>query len=176
MCIMTGSDASAAERFKHLGRRLASSAVKRLRAAVTCGLTPEKVAATLCIGTALGVMPLLWGTTLICIMLAHLLRLNQVALQSINYLFYPLQLALLLPFYKMGAWLFPWGPSLPLQMLGALARNPFSSFSILGWMTLKAVAAWMVTVLPALLLAYWILRATALMANFRLFLARDIHE
>lgn len=128
---------------------------------MTCGLTPQKIALTLCIGTALGIMPLVWGTTLICFLLAYLFRLNHVALQSVNYLLYPVQLALLVPFFKLGAWLFPWGPPVPPSMLATMTRNPLSSLNILGWITLKSLAAWLVTVLPAALLAYGILRTAA---------------
>lgn len=135
---------------------------------MTCGVTPQKLALTLCLGAALGVMPLLWGTTLICIMLAHFFRLNQVALQSINYLLYPVQLALLLPFFKMGSWLFPWEPPLPPHMLATLANNPWSSLNILGWMTLKSLAAWVITVIPASLFAYGILMAAATRNNARI--------
>ncbi len=127
---------------------------------MTCGLTPEKLATTLCIGTALGVLPLIWGTTLICIMLAHLFRLNHVALQSVNYLLYPLQLALLIPFFKLGTWLFPWGPKIPQRVFSELIQNPgFSSLNMLGWITLKSLAAWLVTAVPLLLFTYGILRA-----------------
>jgi hypothetical protein len=40
-----------------------------------------------------------------------------------------------------------------------MIRNPMSSLSILGWITLKSLAAWLVIVPPAALLAYMILRA-----------------
>lgn len=140
--------------------------MNRLQSVMTCGLTPQKLALTLCIGTALGVMPLLWGTSLICIMLAHLFRLNQVALQSVNYLLYPLQLALLVPFFKLGGRLFPWGPPLSPHVLSTLIRNPGpSSLHILGWITLKSLAAWLVTALPAALLVYGILMAAASRKN-----------
>jgi uncharacterized protein (DUF2062 family) len=135
---------------------------------MTCGLTPQKLALTLCFGTALGIMPLLWGTSLICILLAHVFRLNHVALQSVNYLLYPVQLALLAPFFKLGAWLFPWGPPLPPHMLATLIRNPdLTSLHILAWITLKSLAAWLVIVLPAALLAYGILRTAAPGKNVR---------
>ena len=132
---------------------------------MSTGLTPRKLALTLCIGAALGIMPLVWGTTLICILLAHLLGLNQVALQSVNYLLYPVQLALLAPFFKLGAWLFPWGPPLPPHMFAALIRDPGSSLHILGWITLTSLAAWVVTVLPAAALAYGILSALMFRKN-----------
>jgi uncharacterized protein (DUF2062 family) len=146
---------------KNMWQRIISPVVKRLQIVMTCGLTPQKFALTLCIGTALGVMPLVWGTTLICILLAHFFGLNQVALQSVNYLLYPVQLSLLVPFYKLGAWLFPWGPQVPPNLLATMIRNPLSSLNILGWITLKSLAAWLLTALPAALLFYGLYRAAA---------------
>ena len=122
-------------------------------------MTPRKLVLTLCLGCAVGVLPLVWGTSLLCILLAHLLRLNQVALQSVNYLLYPLQLALLIPFYKLGAWLFPWDPPLSPQIFSALAAHPLDSWHLLGWITLQSLAAWFVTVLPAALLIYGVAAA-----------------
>jgi hypothetical protein len=147
-------------------KRIASPVVKRLQGVMTCGLTPNKLVLICCIGTALGTMPLLWGTSLICILLAHIFRLNHVALQSVNYLLYPLQLALLAPFFKLGSSLFPWGPPLPAHIFSTLTRNPgLSSLNILVWITIKSLAAWLVTVLPAALLVYVILRAAASKKN-----------
>jgi len=134
---------------------------------MTCGLTPRKLALTLCIGTALGIMPLLWGTTLICVLLAHIFKLNQVALQSVNYLLYPLQLALLAPFFKLGSSIFPWGPPLPSHIFATVISDPGSSLNILGWITIKSLAAWLVTVLPSSLLVYGILRTAEYRENPR---------
>lgn len=156
MFIVSGSDTPA---IKRVARRLAAPVLKRLQAVLTCGMTPRKLALTLCLGCAVGVLPLLWGTSLLCILLAHLLRLNQVALQSVNYLLYPLQLALLVPFFRLGAWLFPWGPPLPPQIFVALIRNPGGSWHLLGWITLQSLAAWLVTALPAALLIYGVTAA-----------------
>ena len=158
---MTGFDVPALQRLKSMWRLIASPVVKRLQAVMSCGLTPQKLALTLCIGIALGVIPLVWGTSLICIVIAHVFRLNHAALQSVNYLLWPVHLSLLLPFFKLGARLFTWGPPVPQHLLFTLTQGPGpSSLEILGWITFKAVAAWMVTVLPAALLAYGILRIT----------------
>lgn len=140
-----------------------SPVVKRVQAVMSCGLTPRKLALTLCIGTAFGIIPLVWGTSLICIIIAHVFRLNHVALQSVNYLLWPVHLLLLVPFFKLGSQLFTWGPPVPQHIFYTLTRRPgLSSLNILGWITLKAVAAWMMTVLPVALLAFWILRVTVL--------------
>jgi len=154
---MIGFDAIAAQQLTSLWRLIAAPVLNRLQAVMTCGLTPQKLALTLCIGIALGIMPLLWGTSLICLMLAHLFRLNHVALQTVNFMLYPVQLALLLPFFKLGAWLFPWGPPIPPNMLSTLISSPGSSLHLLGWIVLTSLAAWLVTALPAALLAYGIL-------------------
>jgi uncharacterized protein (DUF2062 family) len=162
MCILTGSSTPVAQRVKQLWLRIATPAVKRLQGVMTCGLTPQKLALTICIGTVLGIMPLVWGTTLICLLLGHVFRLNQLALQSLNYLLYPVQLALLVPFFKLGAWLFPWGPQIPQHMLTTLFHSPaLSSLNLIAWITLKSIAAWLVTALPAALLAYGIVRAVS---------------
>jgi len=154
------------QRLKNMWRLIASPVMKRVQNVMSCGLTPQKLAMTLCIGIAFGIIPLVWGTSLICIFLAHSFKLNHIALQSVNYLLWPVHLALLVPFFKLGAWLFPWGPSLPNHFISSVLHNPgLLSLNILGWLTLKALAAWMMTVIPAALLAYLILRATVFREN-----------
>jgi hypothetical protein len=44
-----------------------------------------------------GSLRLIWGTSLICIGCASWLKLNQVVVQLANYLMYPLQIALFIP-------------------------------------------------------------------------------
>src|SRR5581483_10872024 len=66
------------------------------------GITPEKIALTLALGLMLSVFPIIGATTLLCGLAAILLRLNQPIIQLINYFAYPLQIALLIPFYRAG--------------------------------------------------------------------------
>jgi hypothetical protein len=51
-----------------------------------------------------------------------------------------------------------------------------SSLNILGWITLKALAAWMVTVLPVAMFVYGILRVNATRFTVQASLAKNIHE
>jgi uncharacterized protein (DUF2062 family) len=69
---------------------------------LTQGVTPEKIALTIALGIALGVFPILGSTTLLCALAGILVRLNQPIIQAVNYLVYPLQLVLLIPFYRAG--------------------------------------------------------------------------
>jgi uncharacterized protein (DUF2062 family) len=79
------------------------------------GVTPEKIALSIALGVALGVFPVLGSTTALCALAALVLRLNLPAIQVVNYFVYPLQIALLIPFFRMGEWLFR-SPHLPLSV------------------------------------------------------------
>lgn len=139
-------------------RLLAATISKRLKAIAGSGLSPGKLALTVCIGSAVGILPLPWGTTLLCVLLGYLFKLNHVVLQSLNYLFYPLQLALLIPYCKLGSRLFPWGPPLPPVTLASLFHRHISdTLNLFGWAILKALAAWLITAPPAALLLYLVL-------------------
>jgi hypothetical protein len=127
---------------------------RHLKAILSSGLTPRKLLATLCIGGALGLMPIVWGTTVLCAVAAYVFRLNQVVLQSVNYLLYPLQLALIIPYCRLGTRLFPWGPPFPAEILTYVLHGQGGMFKLFAWATLKAVAAWLLTAPPLALALY----------------------
>jgi hypothetical protein len=64
--------------------------------------SPEQVALLLSVGLVLGVFPMVAVPTFLCLLAAFLLRLNPVALQLLNTLSSPLQIALLLPLARIG--------------------------------------------------------------------------
>jgi hypothetical protein len=140
-------------------RRLFARAALLTNGLLHSGLTPQKLSLTLCLGTATGIMPLLWGTTFLCAALAAKLKLNQAAMQAVNYSCYPLQLALFLPFCRVGELLFPWGPAVTGEVLrGALHGHFGESVSLVGWATVRGLGTWLVTIPPLALLLYPILR------------------
>ena len=144
---------------KRIFARMSAGARSLLLSVVQSGLAPQQLALTLCLGTAIGVMPLLWGTTLLCALLAARLKLNQAAMQAFNFCCYPLQLALLLPFCRLGEFLFPWGPAASGEaLMGALHGELGRSASLVAWTTARGVGAWSATALPLALLAYPILK------------------
>lgn len=66
------------------------------------GLSPKTLAWSLAVGAVIGCMPLIWGTTLLCLGAALLLRLNPVAVQLGNLASWPLQIALAIPYFRLG--------------------------------------------------------------------------
>lgn len=123
------------------------------------GLSPEKLALCVAFGLALGTFPMLGSTTLLCTAAALLLRLNMPAIQLINYFTYPLQLALFIPFIRMGEFLFQ-QPPVPLdlvQIFEMLRTDMLGSISSLWWTNMRAIVVWFILAPPLAALSYFLL-------------------
>ena len=143
-----------------LSRKVREPLVRELRQ----GATPEGLAGSVAAGAALGILPFLGLTTLACLAAGKLLRLNHVALQVANYLVYPLQLALLVPFVRLGERL-TGSAALPIEPSVILARfseSPSAFLAEFGIAGLHGLLGW-ILLAPA---AGWVLRA-ALLPVFR---------
>ena len=119
------------------------------------GMSPEAIALSIALGFALGLFPVPGCPTLLCAMAALVLRLNGPAVQAVNYLVYPLQLALFAPFMRLGGRLFP-GPArhLPAILHGGAWRAvagvlAAASHAIAGWLCIGAPAGLLVYILLA---------------------------
>jgi Uncharacterized protein conserved in bacteria (DUF2062) len=80
------------------------------------------------VGFVLGTFPVYGVPTLLCVIAARVLRLNPVALLAVNQLATPVQLALLVPFVRVG-WHAPVSATSPL--LWKLAADALQAIS--GW-------------------------------------------
>lgn len=78
------------------------------------GISPDKIALCMSVGVVISIFPVIGATTLMCAIAAIILHLNLPAMQIVNYMVYPLQIALLIPFFHFGAILFGVEP-LPLS-------------------------------------------------------------
>ena len=126
----------------------------------TQGVSPRKLAFTISLGVFIGTVPAVWGSTLICAGLAVLFRLNHLGIQAANHLVYPLQLALIVPFYRIGADIFPWGPSVSLDIFSEGINNvTIGSLVPIAVATLKALTVWFLIAAPVAVLLYFLLWA-----------------
>ena len=135
------------------------AAVERLRLCVVQGISPRRLAFTLSIGFVLGCIPVVGIPTGLCVLVALALRLNQPAIQAANYAAMPFQVALIVPFARLGSKLTPsgWRPALNLSTLvSVLVHEPLrvvsrSSGHLLGQLGLfaaQAVLAWLLLAIP----------------------------
>ncbi len=137
-------------------RRVLGVILKQLKQ----GITPDKIALTLALGTVLATFPILGSTTILCGLAAAALKLNQPIIQLANWLGYPLQILLLIPFYRMGEWLFS-TPHLSLsipQMVQRFDAGPLKFISDFGTIALGGIGAWCITAPFAMVVIYFALR------------------
>jgi uncharacterized protein (DUF2062 family) len=124
------------------------------------GISHEKIAMSIAVGTVLGIFPILGATTMLCALAALILRLNLPAIQMVNFIVYPLQLFLLLPFLKVGGWLF--GDQRFSQIgneIIDLIRNDFwGSFGMLWDLTIYAVVLWLIISPMVMITLYKVLK------------------
>lgn len=143
----------AARQGRFFDRRIVQPILKLLRQ----GVTPEKMALSIALGIALGVFPAVGTTTILCAAAALALRLNLPAIQIVNYFVYPLQIALLLPFYRAGEWLFA-APRLQLSLaqVRALAGEGMAKSVTVLWGTIWHGAAVWCLVAPVFVAAAYL--------------------
>jgi uncharacterized protein (DUF2062 family) len=135
--------------------------VAPISALLTQGITPEKIALSLAFGIVLGTFPVLGSTTVLCAAAALIFGLNLPAIQLVNWLIYPMQLFLLVPFLRIGEKLFHAAPlqfSLA-QILSMVRADMPHAVSTLWLAELHAISAWLLIGLPAMLLIYFLLSA-----------------
>jgi uncharacterized protein (DUF2062 family) len=110
------------------------------------GITPHKLALSIALGFIVALFPVLGATTLLCALLAWILRLNMPAIQLINYIVYPLQFIFFLPFIRLGEFIFnaekmPF--SIP-QIYGMFKKDLVGAIDTLWWTTMHAIVAWLI--------------------------------
>ena len=132
------------------------------------GVTPEKIALTVALGISLGVTPVIGSTTMLCTLAAVALRLNLPAIMLVNGAVYPLQIILLVPFLRAGAWMFRVdGPNLTIgEIFNLIRANVWHATATLWIATVHALAVWLLAgcaisaivylVLVMLLRRFWV--------------------
>lgn len=114
------------------------------------GLTPRQLAITLALGFAIGCIPLLGITTAICTLLALVFGLNLPAIQAANWVAMPLQVVLLIPFLRLGQWLFAATPVVldRAVLMARIEASPWQALVQMNSIFVHALLAWLITATP----------------------------
>jgi uncharacterized protein (DUF2062 family) len=111
------------------------------------GTSPEKLSWSVSLGVTLGIFPIMGSTSLVCLIIGHLFRLNQPILHLFKTFTYPLQLALILVYIRLGQML----NGVPLikfsipQMLGQFKDDPAQFARDFGMAALYGIEAWAIS-------------------------------
>jgi uncharacterized protein (DUF2062 family) len=133
-------------------RRIRAAAKRNATLWLSQGVSPRRLALTLALGFAIGCIPVIGIPTLLCATIALALGLNQPAIQVANYAAMPLQLALIVPFMRMGRWLVS-AESTRIALPGGFFNpHAFAFATHMGWMAGQALLAWLLVAIPAVAL------------------------
>lgn len=111
---------------------------------LTQGITPEKIALTLSVGSALALFPILGTTTILCLIAGIALRLNQPIIQMVNALCTPLHLPVIFLTWRLGGWMFgEHAEHIGIRMMNhMLWEDPKDFIERFGVHAVHAIVAW----------------------------------
>ena len=114
------------------------------------GLTPEKMPHALAAGFVLGITPMLGISSILAVGVAAALKLNQVAIQVANWVAYPAQIVLFIPFIRAGEWLWGVEPAAinPSDIASMFSDDFYASLEIYGQSLAAGFALWAITAIP----------------------------
>jgi uncharacterized protein (DUF2062 family) len=125
-------------------KRFGGTTLRARLAGSVQSLSPESAALVLAVGVTLGLFPIYGCSTILCAAASVILGLNVPAVQLVNQLATPLQLAMLWPLARLGA-----------RILNAPGGPAFAGS--LGISVLQAVAGWVSLCVPLGILLYFTL-------------------
>ena len=153
-----------APRRKFWQRWLVDPIVRQL----TQGVTPQKIAMTIAVGSALALFPILGTTTTLCVLVGILFGLNQPIIQGVNALCTFVYFPLIVVFVRFGDALAGSPPSsinIPL-MITMFTHHPGDFFRQFGVTALHAMLGWAV-VAPVWVPLVYIIALQPLQASAR---------
>lgn len=130
-------------------------------ALLTQGITPDRLAATLAVGSACSLFPFLGFTTALNLAVGLRLRLNQPVLQTLNTLLAPVQLVMILGYVRLGErlWRAPGDRFTISDMVQVFRDASLGEFlQRFGWAGVHAFTAWALTTPLLIALVYYGLR------------------
>ena len=97
-------------------------------------MQPRRLALCVAIGVVVGNIPVLGVSSIACVFIALLFRLNLPAMQLVQAAMAPIQVLLIIPFVRLGEWLMR-APRQPLTIDGAksLLANGISHAVVVLW-------------------------------------------
>jgi uncharacterized protein (DUF2062 family) len=114
------------------------------------GLSPIQLNQSIIVSGALSIIPILGVTTFILTALSIKRKLNLPIMIAISYLMWPIQIALIIPFIRVGEFIFSIPPTFHTaeEIVSSFQNNFFQTLSNLSFELLCGLGGWLFTVLP----------------------------
>lgn len=131
--------------------------IEPIKNAFKSGISHKRLAVSLALGITLGLIPFYGLTTVLVGVVAVALRLDFVVMQAVHYVVHPIQIALIIPFFKAGNFFFPLhGMEFTLKEYIAYFKTDFwLALNDLWKVNLSAIVVWAVIAIPVSYLLYY---------------------
>jgi uncharacterized protein (DUF2062 family) len=120
--------------------------IKVIRAQLVQGISQSDCAQAIALAITIGLFPIVGFSTLIITAIAYFRRLNQPIAQAFNWICGPIKLALIIPFIRVGEFLF--GADRFVLNLRELSRqfyeNSWATLSEFAWTFVHAIVGWVI--------------------------------
>lgn len=122
------------------------------------GTSPEKLSWSISLGVTLGIFPIMGSTSVVCFIAGYFLKLNQPVLHLFKTFTYPLHLALILVYIRLGQML----NDVPLikfsipQLLTQFKDDPAQFARDFGMAALHGIEAWAISAIFLIPILYFI--------------------
>ena len=123
------------------------------------GLSPLLLSKSIIVSGALSIIPILGVSTFILTALSIKKKLNLPIMIAISYLMWPIQILLIIPFIRVGEFIFsvPSSHHTAEEIINSFQNNFFQTLSHLSFELLCGIGGWMLTVLPVSIGTYFLL-------------------
>jgi len=133
--------------------------IETTRGLVLMGNSPHSLSLAITLGLLFGILPFLGVTTLLLAVIALIFRLNMVVIQVSNYIVYPIQVLLYLPFLKIGKFLGNIQSITASKVYAIMKENWMAGIEKLWVIHLWAMLAWLIIAAPIGYLIYFLLKS-----------------
>ena len=122
------------------------------------GIAPEKLSWSVSLGVTLGIFPIMGSTSIVCVIIGQLFKLNQPILHLFKTFTYPFHLGLILVYIRLGQIL----NDVPLikfsipQLVIQFKDDPAKFFRDFGMAALYGIEAWAISAIFLIPLLYFI--------------------
>jgi len=122
-------------------------------------ISPQKLALSITVGIIIGISPLIGLSTFILTILIYVLKLNLFISQLVQFLVFPLQLILFIPFIKAGEQFFNTNylPYSYVHFFEMVRNNPLDTIFHFGIIYIEGAFIWMLISIPLAFFIYNIL-------------------
>ena len=130
----------------------------KTKALLKQGLSPKELSQSIIVSGLISTIPILGVSTFMITAVSLKLKLNFPVMISLNYLMWPIQIFLIIPFIRVGEFIFsvPRNHHKVEEIISSFQNSFFQTLSQLSFELLCGLGGWVLTAVPISVGIYWV--------------------